>query len=280
MTETQPTANNDPTTLLTTLAHALAAFDTADEPHGAAADRLRGAAAAVVASASAELGWREVLLRRQPAEPDAGDARDMYALTLDGTTVWVHLHQFDEHGPTPVPHVLVETGERSDERVVVTVGEDYEQLHHAGPATYDDGPQPKGCRLVPTSSVGTSAGTSAGNAEDGPVNRLTKVAMSDTVLLPLANGRSVRVRPALADRVVGVDADNDVVVPLGEPDKPIYMNDGLTEFLVALTPCCQADGKGSANSPTGTCCRTCYDEVHYKYGTPATVAVPVADDRA
>lgn len=89
----------------------------------------------------------------------------------------------------------------------------------------------------------------------------------------LVDGRRVHARRRIADRVRGIDADGDLVVPLGEPGSPIRHEDG-TEYLMPLTPCCHASGKG-AESRTGVVCRACYREVDGKYGGPSTVAVRV-----
>lgn len=94
---------------------------------------------------------------------------------------------------------------------------------------------------------------------------------SDMVDIPLVNGRHIQVRAGLADRVHGIDADGDALATLGEPDHPIRHPDG-SNYLVPLTPCCQADGKGS-ESATGVVCRACYREVDGKYGGHSTVAV-------
>ena len=39
------------------------------------------------------------------------------------------------------------------------------------------------------------------------------------------------------------------------------------EIAGYLTECCQASGKGSVNSPTGVCCRKCYNPVDPIFGT-------------
>jgi hypothetical protein len=39
-----------------------------------------------------------------------------------------------------------------------------------------------------------------------------------------------------------------------------------------VTPCCGRDGKGSANSPTGVCCRGCYAAVDPIFGTGPSAA--------
>ena len=98
---------------------------------------------------------------------------------------------------------------------------------------------------------------------------------ADAVELTLADGRRIHVRPVIADRVRGIDAEGDLLIPLGEPDNPIRHGDGA-EYLIPLTPCCQASGKG-AESGTGVVCRNCYREVDPKHGGPGTLAVRVTD---
>lgn len=92
---------------------------------------------------------------------------------------------------------------------------------------------------------------------------------ADVVDITLTDGRHLQVHTVIADRVRGIDADGDLLIPLGEG---IRLDDGA-EYLVPLTPCCQASGKGSTNSSTGVLCRNCYEEVDIKYGSHSTVAV-------
>uniref|UniRef100_UPI003F494D92 hypothetical protein n=1 Tax=Amycolatopsis sp. CA-096443 TaxID=3239919 RepID=UPI003F494D92 len=91
-----------------------------------------------------------------------------------------------------------------------------------------------------------------------------RAAAADTVDLALADGRSVRAPAAFVDQVVGVDADNDLLIPL----------DG-TDHLVPLTPCCSTSGKSSFEC-SGVICRGCYEEIDNKYGGLGTLAVPRA----
>ncbi|UUV32160.1 hypothetical protein NQK81_01545 [Amycolatopsis roodepoortensis] len=91
------------------------------------------------------------------------------------------------------------------------------------------------------------------------------------VAIELADGSHRNVHVVIADRVVGVDADDDLLIPLGEPGRPILHDDG-TEKLIPLTPCCNASGKGS-ESRTGVVCRRCYREVDAKYGGSSSIAV-------
>jgi hypothetical protein len=78
-------------------------------------------------------------------------------------------------------------------------------------------------------------------------------------LVLLTDGTAVAVEELVLDRFVGVDADNHVVV-------------ADAGFTYALTPCCQATGKGS-DSATGVVCRACHREVDPYFGGPATVAI-------
>jgi hypothetical protein len=61
---------------------------------------------------------------------------------------------------------------------------------------------------------------------------------------------------------------------LGTPDTQLRYDDS-SDYLIALTPCCNADGKGATVS-TGVVCGACYREVASKYGGPSQLAVPVA----
>lgn len=85
-------------------------------------------------------------------------------------------------------------------------------------------------------------------------------------VLVFAGGEARAMSAELADRVVGLDVHGNVLVPLG---------DFAPDYLVPLTPCCYADGKGSANSPTGVCCRACYRAVDAYYGGPGELASAV-----
>jgi hypothetical protein len=59
----------------------------------------------------------------------------------------------------------------------------------------------------------------------------------------------------------GLDSEGNLVVT----------SDDIT---YALTPCCNASGKG-AESSTGVVCRSCYQEVSERFGDTADVATPV-----
>lgn len=95
------------------------------------------------------------------------------------------------------------------------------------------------------------------------------------VELTLTDGRLIHVRSVIAKRVRGVDADGDPLVPLGETDNPIRDEDG--EYLIPLTTCCQASGKGSG-SGTGVVCRHCHQQVDAKYGGRGTLTAAVVTD--
>jgi len=75
---------------------------------------------------------------------------------------------------------------------------------------------------------------------------------------------------SVGERVVGKDADGNVLVPLDSVFLP--------DHFIPLTPCCFRDGKG-ASSPTGVVCRGCYETVDAKYGGAETIAVEVANPR-
>jgi hypothetical protein len=89
-----------------------------------------------------------------------------------------------------------------------------------------------------------------------------------TATVLLADGATVEAPTTLLERdmLLGVDADGNLVVH--DPDIP--------DLVYALTPCCNASGKGSANSPTGICCRACYQPVDSYFGGPAKVTNPRA----
>ncbi len=66
---------------------------------------------------------------------------------------------------------------------------------------------------------------------------------------------SMRLLPAgLASKVVGLDSDGCLLVPL--------MGEDL-DYLIPLTPCCNASGKGGGH---GVVCRSCYRDVDPKFG--------------
>lgn len=96
---------------------------------------------------------------------------------------------------------------------------------------------------------------------------------ADPVTIILVNGQRIQVRPAIAETALGVDADGDIVVPLGGPGDPIAHPDGRL-WRIPLTPCCQASGKGADSPDDPIVCRTCYAGVDGKYATHTTISVP------
>ena len=95
-----------------------------------------------------------------------------------------------------------------------------------------------------------------------------------TVELTFSNGLRHLVPCLLAARVRGIDSDGDLLVPLC--DQPtLVLRDDHSEYLVPLTPCCQATGKG-AECSTGVVCRSCFEEVDTKYGVDGQVAAEVS----
>lgn len=93
---------------------------------------------------------------------------------------------------------------------------------------------------------------------------------NSTVTLTLANGARIKVDRVISHRIRGLDADGDLLLC----DQTIRSQDGA-EYLVPLTRCCRATGKG-ADSATGVVCRNCYRVVHSKYGGPGRIAVGLA----
>lgn len=93
--------------------------------------------------------------------------------------------------------------------------------------------------------------------------------MSNIVTITFADGNSRDVPATIVEDVRGLDADGDLVIDSG-------MNAGDEPYLIPLTPCCHATGKGSGGSPTGVVCRACYRTVDDKFGGRATVAVGVS----
>jgi hypothetical protein len=61
---------------------------------------------------------------------------------------------------------------------------------------------------------------------------------TDVVDIALVDGRRRQVHTRIAERIRGVDADGDLLIPLGDPDRPIYHDDGA-EYLIPspLLPC-------------------------------------------
>ena len=78
---------------------------------------------------------------------------------------------------------------------------------------------------------------------------------STDTCLTFSNGEQVFVRADLAPRIVGIDADGDLV---GEDYGMLY----------ALTPCCHASGKGMGHDDDEgyVGCRKCHEWVDWKFG--------------
>ena len=85
-------------------------------------------------------------------------------------------------------------------------------------------------------------------------------------VVTFANGDTHNVSIDIVDVIRGIDADGDLVIATELPA------DASGAYLVALTPCCYASGKGSGASPTGVVCRACYHAVDAKFGGRAVVA--------
>lgn len=81
----------------------------------------------------------------------------------------------------------------------------------------------------------------------------------------LADGSKVTVPAGSADSFLGLDADRNQV----------HRDPDVSGLVYALTPCCNATGKG-ASVPSGVVCRSCYREVDGYFGGQATVDVPRA----
>ena len=85
------------------------------------------------------------------------------------------------------------------------------------------------------------------------------------VTVSFADGSTREVAPEVFAELKGLDADGNLVIAA----------DWNPDYCYALTPCCQATGKGS-DSATGVVCRNCYREVDPYFGGPATVATQLA----
>ncbi|WP_156249743.1 hypothetical protein, partial [Lentzea aerocolonigenes] len=95
-----------------------------------------------------------------------------------------------------------------------------------------------------------------------------------TVELTFTNGFRHLVPSFLAARVRGIDSDGDLLVPLCDRPTPM-LRDDHTEYLVPLTPCCRATGKG-AECSTGVVCRSCFEEIGGKYGLDGQIIAEVS----
>lgn len=103
----------------------------------------------------------------------------------------------------------------------------------------------------------------------------TSIGHGDTVELLLTNGQRIQTPAVIASRVRGVDPDGDLLVPLLGPDSP-PQRDNHVEYLIPLTPCCHASGRG-AESRTDLVCRRCHREVAARYGGPGQLDTAVSD---
>lgn len=96
-----------------------------------------------------------------------------------------------------------------------------------------------------------------------------------TIEKTLTDGRVVNVAVGDAEHFRGLDAEGDQMV-----ETDIYPAGDPRNWLVILTPCCNASGKGLSDEDYGYVgCRHCYAEVDPKHGgvfTLADVVVPVA----
>lgn len=104
--------------------------------------------------------------------------------------------------------------------------------------------------------------------------------MPDCTSIEMADGRRVTVPVPIADDVLGVDADGDLVVAVGTPENPIRHDDG-SEYLAALTPCCSATGTGSCvGGAAAVVCRGCHSQVGAKFARHTRIAVHSAHRHA
>jgi hypothetical protein len=93
-----------------------------------------------------------------------------------------------------------------------------------------------------------------------------RIAEGEPVEIALVDGRTVTMPRANRALFRGLDADGNGVYAMSEEHA----------YLYAVTPCCQASGKGSF---AGVVCRACHRVVDDYFGGRATLAVPVAPDR-
>lgn len=94
---------------------------------------------------------------------------------------------------------------------------------------------------------------------EAEVARAERIHNEEPVAVTLANGDSVRVARVALDRFRGIDQYGN---------KVLAMEVG-SDYTYALTPCCDATGKGGER---GIVCRACYREVPSYFGGPAEVA--------
>lgn len=83
----------------------------------------------------------------------------------------------------------------------------------------------------------------------------------DLVDVPMADGNIYPVPASIAEKFRGLDDQRNVVIAAGT-------NTDGTEYLIPLTRCCVATGKGMEY---GVGCRNCYQEVDPYYGGSAEV---------
>ncbi|MEU7480486.1 hypothetical protein AB0A63_31225 [Lentzea sp. NPDC042327] len=96
--------------------------------------------------------------------------------------------------------------------------------------------------------------------------------MSELVEVQFEDGSHLHLSPEVAGRVRGRDGDGDPLIALScDPDRPTLRPDGA-EYLIPLTPCCDATSKGSCGA---TVCRVCYEVVDDKYGSHGELVVAV-----
>jgi hypothetical protein len=89
------------------------------------------------------------------------------------------------------------------------------------------------------------------------------------VEVPLADGNTATVPRRWVKRFRGLDDRGNLLVTLDE---------GVEDYLVPLTPCCAADGKGSEGSPTGIVCRRCHRPVDAYHGGQGDLHTPRAPE--
>jgi len=88
----------------------------------------------------------------------------------------------------------------------------------------------------------------------------------DLVGIPMKDGNTYPVPASIAEKFRGLDDQRNVVIAAWE-------NADGTEYLIPLTRCCLATGKGMEY---GVGCRNCYQEVDPYYGGTAEVEAPRA----
>jgi hypothetical protein len=118
-----------------------------------------------------------------------------------------------------------------------------------------------------TGQAGNSGefGTHARPESDAPLTGPASVTLS--------NGQVVSVDRDVADKFRGLSAEGyQVIVGWEDSTQP------NGEYLIGLTPCCQAATTGSSNGSDedgGVVCRACYNDVDPMLGADIKVSVPV-----